>query len=141
MPEDRVQREIEDILRRLDNFVPEEGVASRVRRKGSGAAESLGRSVLAPLSGFSLRQVMLTAVILVFIGFIGMRASPLFSWVLVGGVILFLTSLALSFLNRGGRSPGPTIERRWRGQPLELDEPGLADRLRAWWQSKRSQRP
>ncbi len=137
MPDDKIQREIEDILNRLDNFVPEESVASRMRRRSSGAAAGFGRALLAPLAGISLRQVMLTALILVVVGFLAMRIHPLFGrWVLVGGVILFLTSFALSFFSRG---PAKT-EKHWRGRPLELDEPSLGDRLRAWLQSRRRPR-
>jgi hypothetical protein len=78
-----------------------------------------------------------TALALVVLGFLAMRVHPLFGrWVLVGGVILFLTSFALSFFSRG---PAKT-ERRWRGQPMELNEPSLAERLRAWLQSRRRPR-
>jgi hypothetical protein len=138
MPDDKIQREIEDILNRLDNFVPDEGVASRMRRRSSGAANAFARAVIAPLARISLRQVMLTALILVVVGFIGMRVNPMFGrWLLIGGVILFLTSFALSLFSRA--SP-PTVEKRWRGQPMELREPGLSDRLRSWFQSKRRPR-
>jgi hypothetical protein len=137
MPDDKIEREIEDILSRLDEFVPEETVAGRVRRRSSVAAGAFGRAVIGPLARISLRQVMLTALVLVVIGFLGMRLQPVFGrWVLIGGVILFLTSFALSFFSRGPAK----MEKRWRGQPLELDEPSLGDRLRAWLQSKRRPR-
>lgn len=137
MPDDKIQREIEDILNRLDGFVPEESVASRMRRRSSDAAAAFGRAIIAPLARISLRQVMLTALVLVVLGFLAMRVHPLFGrWVLVGGVILLLTSFALSFLSRG---PAKT-ERRWRGRSMELDEPSLGDRLRAWLQAKRRPR-
>jgi hypothetical protein len=137
MPDDKIQREIEDILNRLDAFVPEESVASRMRRRSSDAAGGFGRAIIAPLARISLRQVMLTALVLVVLGFLAMRVHPLFGrWLLVGGLILFLTSFALSFFSRG-----PTkTERRWRGRPMELDEPSLGDRLRAWLQAKRRPR-
>jgi hypothetical protein len=134
---DRIQREIEDILNRLDAFVPEESAARRARRRSSSAASSFVHALLSPLASISLRQVMLAAIILVFVGFVGMRVHPLIGrWVLVGGVILFLTSFALSFAGRGA----PASERRWRGRPLELNGPGLGDRLRAWLHAKRRPR-
>lgn len=137
MPDDKIRREIEDILSRLDAFVPEESVAGRMRRRSSDSAAAFGRAIIAPLARISLRQVMLTALALVVLGFLAMRVHPLFGrWVLVGGVILFLTSFALSFFSRGAAR----TERRWRGQPLELDEPSLGDRLRAWLQAKRRRR-
>lgn len=140
MADDKIQREIEDILNRLDDFVPEESVASRMRRRGSDAAANVVRAIVEPLSHISLRHVMLTALILIVVGFIGIRVNPMIArWMLIGGVILFVTSFALSFVNRG-TPHGPAVERRWRGRPLDLDEPSLGDRLRAWFRAKRRPR-
>ena len=140
MPDDKIQREIEDILNKLDTFIPEESAASRVRRRSSDAASNVLHALLAPFAGISLRHVMLTALLLIIVGFVGMRVNPLIGrWMLVGGVILFLTSFALSFV---GRTSGPPpAERHWRGRPIELSEPGLGDRLRAWFRNKRRPRP
>src|SRR3970282_2397275 len=105
MPDDRIQREIEDILSRLDAFVPEEGVASRMRRRSSDAAAAFGRALIEPGARISLRQVMLTALILGIVGFFGLRVYPVFGrWVLIAGVILLLTSFALSFFRCSGRA-------------------------------------
>ncbi|MEX0786118.1 MAG: hypothetical protein WD939_05735 [Dehalococcoidia bacterium] len=140
MPDDKIQREIEDILSRLDDFVPEESVTSRMRRRSSDAAATFVRALISPIAGISLRQVMLTALILVVVGFVGMRIHPLFGrWVLIGGVILFLTTFALSFFSRSSTVP-PATQKRWRGQPMNLNEPSLGDRVRAWLQAKRRPR-
>ena len=139
MPDDKIEREIEDILNRLEEFVPDESAASRMRRRSSGVASAIVRALLRPLAAISIRQVMLTALFLIIVGFLGMRIHPIFGrWLLVGGIILFLTSFALSFLNRG--SSPPAIEKRWRGQPLELREPPLAERIRDWLKSLRRPR-
>jgi len=139
MPDDKIQREIEDILARLDDFVPEESVASRMRRRSSDAAASFLRAVLSPIAGISLRNVMMTALLLIVIGFLGMRVNPFVGrWLLVGGVILLLTTIALSVFHKPAP---PALEKRWRGQPLDLNEPTLGDRLRAWLQTKRRPRP
>jgi hypothetical protein len=140
MPEDKLQREIEDILNRLDNFVPEERVTSKVRRRSSDAATSFVRAVLAPLARISLRQVMLTALALTVLSFFFMRAEPDFArWMLIGGLILFFTSFALSFFTRS--SPAKVETRYWRDRPIDVDQqPTLGDRLRAWWQTKFGQR-
>ena len=134
MPDDKIQREIEEILNRLDTFVPEERATSRTRRRASDAATSFGHAFLESLARISQRQVMLTAFALILVGAIAMRAHAVGTWILVAGVILFLTSFALSFFNR---TSSPKVERRWRGQPLDLDEPSLGERLRAWLQAKR----
>jgi hypothetical protein len=138
MPDDKIQREIEDILSRLDDFVPEDSVARRVRRRSSDAASAFIRAIVAPLARISLRQVMLTALIVIVVGFLGMRVQPLFGrWVLIGGVILLLTSFSLSFFSH---APEATTEKRWRGRPMELSGPSLAERLRDWLKSKRRPR-
>lgn len=138
MPDDKIQREIEEILNRLDEFVPEERPPSRLRRRSSQLAGALGRALLRPVARISLRQVMLTSLALIVLAFFAMRIHPLFArYVIIAGVILFLTSFALSFVSRG--SP-PTVEKHWRGRPIELNEPSFADRLRAWLQARRRQR-
>ncbi len=139
MPEDKIQREIEDILNRLDTFLPEENVANKVRRRSSDAASSFFHALIEPLAHISLRQVLLTALVLIVAGFFAGKAYPaLGRWVLIGGVILLFTSFALSFF---GRSSAPATEKRWRGQPMSLQSPSLGDRLRAWFRAKRRQRP
>ena len=137
MPDDKIQREIEDILNRLDEFVPEESVVSRMRRRSSGGAASFARALLAPLARISLRQVLLASLVLVVVGFLAMRVHPLFGrWALVGGLLLFFTSFALSVFSRSS----PQTENRWRGRPIDLGTPSLSDRLRAWLQAKRRPR-
>ena len=138
MADDKIKREIEDLLNRLDTFLPEESVPTRVRRRSSGATSSFFRALIEPLTRISLRQVMLAALVLIVVGFIADKAYPAFGrWVLIGGVILLFTSFALSFLGRGGT---PAMEKRWRGQPMVLQSPSLGERLRAWLRAKRGQR-
>ena len=138
MPDDRIQREIEDILNRLDEFVPDENVANRVRRRSASAAANVVRALIAPIARISLGQVMFWALVIIVVAFFGMRIHPLYArWVLIGGVILFLTSFGLSFFSR---SAPATTEQRWRGRRVELDEASLGERLRAWWNRRRSRR-
>jgi VIT1/CCC1 family predicted Fe2+/Mn2+ transporter len=133
---DNLEREVEEILRKLDNFVPEEGPLTRTRRRVGQAASDVFRAVLVRLSRVSLGQVMLVSAILVIGAFFFGRGSPLLArWVIIGGLILFFTAFILSV--RGG---GSRDERRWRGRVINLSEPGLADRLRAWlkrWNRRR----
>jgi hypothetical protein len=140
MPEDKIQREIEDILNRLDTFLPEESVATRVRKRSSGAASTLLRSVLDPLLSISLRQVILASFALILAGFLIRYSYPdAGRWVLIAGVVLLLGSFVVSFFSRsGGRSgsSGPAPEKRWRGQPMVLQSPSLGDRLRTWFRAK-----
>ena len=136
MADDKMKREIEDILNRLDSFVPEESTVSRMRRRSSGGFANFVRALLGPLARISLGQVLLTSLALIIVAFFGRRVSPVFNWVMIAALLLFLTAFALSFFNRG---PAKT-EHRWLGRIVELDQPSLADRLRAWLQAKRRRR-
>ncbi len=137
MADDRIKREIEDILNRLDDFVPEERSPVPFRKRSPKPAGAFW-ALLEPLAHISLRHVMLTALALVIVGFFGTRAYPGFGqWVLIAGLILFATTFALSFF---GRKAAPQYEKRWRGQPMDLAPPTLGDRLRAWLEAKRRQR-
>lgn len=142
MPTDKIQQEIEELLDRLDTFLPEESVASRVRKRSSGAASSLLQSLVEPVTHISLRQVILTALGLILAGFLVRYSYPTAGrWILIAGVVLLLGSFALSFLGRAGSGGASATEKHWRGQPMVLQSPSLGDRLRAWFRTKRRQRP
>ena len=42
MPDDKIKREFEDILNKLDEFVPEESATERMQNRSSGAVASGG---------------------------------------------------------------------------------------------------
>jgi hypothetical protein len=66
--QDRVQREIEELLDKLDNFVPEQRftakIRERARRKNADEPNVLSR-ILAPLSRFSFGHILLAGLALV----------------------------------------------------------------------------
>ena len=129
---DKIEREVEEILRKLDKFVPEEGRLARTRRRFGQATSEFLHSLAARFSRISLGHVMLVSLLLVVVAFFFRSSSPtLARWVIIGGLILFLSSFVLSLL--GGRS---RYERRWRGQVIDLSEPSLSSRLRNWVQRR-----
>ena len=73
---DNLEREVEEILRKLDNFVPEEGPLSRTRRRVGQAASDVFRAVVVRLSRISLGQVMLVSALLIAGAFFFGRARP-----------------------------------------------------------------
>lgn len=129
---DNIEKQIEEILNRLDQFVPEEGVVRRFRRRSRAA--NLQRAIAARLGRISLGQVMLTGIAVILLALLFRRVNPMLAnWAVIAGLILFFTSFALSL--RWGR--GRRVERRWRGQVIDLSQPSLADRLRAWLKGRR----
>lgn len=127
---DRIEREIEEILRKLDSFVPER-TRRPVRRVGEpfSAAQSWFAHRLARIS---LKQVMMWSLFVVLIAFFA-RSVPWAGWIMVGGLIVFATAFVLS----RSVSSAPKTQKRWRGQPLDLSAPSWPDRVKAWLKGRR----
>lgn len=135
---DNIEREIEEIPSQLDEFVPEEGVARRVRRRSSDWAANLNRAITSRLARVSLGRIMLVALGLVLVALLFGRVNPLLArWVIIAGLVLFFTSWILSLRFSQGRS----AQRLWRGQVVDLSQPSLSERVRSWLRGKRRRDP
>jgi len=135
MADDKIKREIEDILNRLDDL-PAERKPIPIRKRSSGSPGSLARGLIEPLTRISVRHVMLTALALVIVGFFIRGATDAGRWLLIAGLVLFISSFVISFFGRrAGPATSPRYQKRWRGQPMDLDPPTptLSQRLRAWF--------
>lgn len=131
---DRIEREIEEILKKIDKF-PEGSRQSKVRRPaGNGPARRSGSGASKWLSSVTMRKVMMWALVAVIVAFF-LRGIPGGYWLLIGAIIVFVTAFILSTRGSAGGSSMP--EKRWRGQPLDLSEPAWPDRLKAWWKSRK----
>lgn len=129
---DRIEREIEEILKKIDKF-PEGSRQSKIRRSsGDRPARRPGGGSPKWLSAVTMRKVMMWALVAVIVAFF-LRGIPGGYWLLIGSIIVFATAFFLS--TRGGPTNVP--EKRWRGQPLDLSEPGWPDKLKAWWKSRK----
>ncbi|MDI6857646.1 MAG: hypothetical protein QME71_04935 [Dehalococcoidia bacterium] len=133
MPDD-LEREIEDILNRLDKFLPEESAAQRLRKRVSNAFYRFQRNVAHLLSRISLGHLMIVSLLLVLFAF-AFRWSVMGRYALIAGLILLFSTIAISFFT--SRRAGP--EKRWRGQPIDLSGPSLADRIKDWLRARRNQ--
>lgn len=131
MPDD-LEREIENILNRLDKFLPEESAAQRLRKRVSNAFFRFQRNVARLLSRISLGHLMIVSLLLVLFAF-AFRWSVMGRYALIAGLILLFSTIAISFFT--SRRP----EKRWRGQPIDLSGPSLADRIRDWLRARRNQ--
>ena len=143
--QDRIQREIEELLDKIDNFVPEERLASKIRHRNKRASAETGANALQRaikrVARLSLGQLILTGIALVLIGFF--FRSPLGSaaaWVIGIGLALAAAAFLMSLLTGGtGRTVTGqgTVEKRWRGQVIQYSEPSAANRIRDWFRSRR----
>jgi hypothetical protein len=128
---DRIEKEIEEILKKIDNFVPE-GAKRRAPKAGHSISSSQNW-LLRRLARISLNQVMMWSLFVVIVAFFA-RSVPAATWIMVGALIVFATAFLLS---RAGGSRRPSVEKRWRGEPMDLSGPTWPERFKAWWQSRR----
>lgn len=124
---DRIEREIEEILRKIDDL-PERRKVKAVRK----APSSRSNNVRA-LSRVNMRKVMMWSLFAIIVGALVFRAIPGGYFLLIGAIIVFGTAFILS--TRGGPVTSAP-EKRWRGQPLDLTEPSWPNRLKAWWKGR-----
>ncbi len=135
---DKVQREIEELLDKLDNFVPEDRLASKIRKR---RRDELGPGLLERTwKRISLGQAMLAGLVLIFASWIfrsalGSFASP----VMILGIVLLIGAFVLSIINADSRRTitGGRQEKRWRGQVIDYSEPSTTSRIRDWFRRRR----
>lgn len=143
----RIEREIEEILTKLDD-VPERGRAPIRMRRGwrSRLSRSLGRlrGRVPALPALNPGTMMLVGIVMILSGLILRTFSgDLTRWVVTIGLVLFFLSFILSFwpgARRGGAVGGDTY---WRGQRIprsQLRGPSLSSRLTTWWQRRNRRR-
>lgn len=140
MPEhDRLEREIEEILDKIEEFPDSESRAKRARKRAAARASlpvSHWRQALAhQASRINVSQLMLLSFLLILFAFFfrgRLLPGALSTWILYAGVILFVSAFAVSIFGRR-RAPART-QQRWRGRTIEYrTRPSTADRLRRWF--------
>jgi hypothetical protein len=137
---DKVKREIEDLLDKLDNFVPEERLVSKIKgRRKAAAGPSLVDRLWRRARRLSLGHAMLAGVVLLLVGYLAPHSLGSFRTpVLLLGLGLTIGAFVLTVVNGDSRRTlggGPT-QKRWRGQVIDYSEPGPASRLREWWRRR-----
>ncbi len=127
---DQLQREIEDLLNKLDDFIPEQKATTRLRKRLGERIGSLARRLGAAFSRASLGHLMLVSLVLIFIAF-AFRSSAIGHYALFAGLGLLALTIVISFVTNR-RAP----EKRWRGQVVDLSGPSMADRLQGWFKKR-----
>ena len=143
MPDDsdRLEREINEILNKIEQFPTPERRRNRalrrqLRRIGD-AVSTRQRAVARELSRISLSQLILLSFLLILGSFFLSRAGgPIGQWLLIAGVVLLVTSFGLMLFGRGRHDGGTT--RQWRGRTISYESENLARRLRRWFASRKT---
>jgi hypothetical protein len=129
----KLERDIEEVLAQIDQFPPKRSRWSRIRRRIANAVGGVGEALSSiPWPRISVGQILLIAMAVIVIAYFGFRSSSIGSILIFGGILAFIAAFIFS-LRRQSSSRMP--EKRWRGQPLDLEEPGGS-----WWKRWRSRR-
>jgi predicted lipid-binding transport protein (Tim44 family) len=130
---DQLQREIEEILNRLDEFIPEQKAGSRIRRQWGERLRAFGTWLGGLVSHLSMGHLMVASLVLIFIAF-AFRSSTIGQYSMIAGLSLLGLTIVVSFVaNRRAGS-----EKRWRGQVVDLASPSFLDKLQSWLKKRGS---
>jgi hypothetical protein len=142
---DRVQREIEELLDKLDTFVPEERFLSKVksRRKaerGPGLLSRAWTTASRPFRRITLGHVMIAGLILIVTSWL---APGLYGgydrWASVLGLVFTFGAILMSFLGWDSKRTiaGGPVQKRWRGQVITYEpDTGPSSRVRNWFRKR-----
>ncbi|KPK48009.1 MAG: hypothetical protein AMJ77_01230 [Dehalococcoidia bacterium SM23_28_2] len=128
---DRLQQEIEEILGKYKRFPIREPLWRRIRRRLSRWLSSVGQHLPRITVG---RVMLLGAAIIIVAYFVGFGSDSVTRSLIVAGLIIFAGAFIFSLRRR----PQYHVEKRWRGRTVDIDEPGVGQRLRSWWDRWRS---
>lgn len=143
MPDDgdRLEREINEILNKIEQFPTPERRRNRALRKQlrrfSDGVATRQRAVARELSRISLSQLILLSFLLI-LGSFFFRGFGIGQWVLFAGVALLIASGALLLFGGGRRGGSGETTKQWRGRTISYDSESLATRLRRWFASRKT---
>ncbi len=137
MPDDRLEREINEILDNIERFPGPESRRARARKRlllrFANSIASSQRAVARQLSRISIGQLMLISFLVIGGSIFFRRFSPLLmQWALLAGVVLFVSSFAILVFARGRSSR----QGYWRGREIGSDSPSIPVRLRRWFSAR-----
>ena len=123
---DRIQREVEELLEKLDTFPPRRSLWTRVRDSFSRVFQRLGGLRLPSLSAGHFLLIAIAAVVGAWA--ILPAGSGAGRWIIAGGIVVFIGAFIFS-LRRQSRPP----EKYWRDRPMDLRRSSGPPRGRSWW--------
>jgi VIT1/CCC1 family predicted Fe2+/Mn2+ transporter len=133
----KLERDIEEVLAKIDRFPPKRSLWSRVRRRLGDALDRVGGAVGGlPRPRVRVGQVLLFGIALIVIAYVfgDSLGGSLVRLVVIAAIVLFIGAFIFS-LRRQSASRLP--EKRWRGQPMDMDQPHGTG---SWWKRWRSRR-
>jgi hypothetical protein len=137
---DRIQQEIEELLAKLETFPPKRPLRRRVSNRIGSFFRGIGDAIRSiPFPNLSAGHLLLLAIgAIVFFYVFEPGGDSFVRWVIAGAFVLFIVAFVFS-LRRNAPGGSRPPEKLWRGKPMDLQGPGMGERLRSWWR-RRSRR-
>jgi hypothetical protein len=129
---DRINREIDDLLRHIEER-ERRSPARRIERWRRAAADSL-RSIFGGFLGRSpVEQFMIASVgLLLFSLVIQYVSRTMAFYASVLCILLFVLALIVSVTSQGR----PGYQKRWRGRTIDYSEPTIWTQIRRWFKRR-----
>lgn len=141
---DKFEREIEEILAKLDDKLPEGtppserapiSLASRRQQKAKAQRVRTPRSN--PLSSITPTHLLFAGAGIMFGGLLLSNAWDPFIWVSLSGIVLFLGAFAWSFRRTNRSSPAPQAKGYyWRDRYIEYDQKESGSGIKGWFRRR-----
>lgn len=130
---DRIQREVEELLTKLEQFPPKRPLSRRIGDSLTAPFRAAGRA----LGGLSLPRInpghiLLAAITIIVIAWFAGGSSSLWTWIIVLGIFLFILAFVLS-LRRQSRPPA---QKYWRDRPMDFNDKGDGKSLWDRWRGR-----
>ncbi|HEY8767206.1 MAG TPA: hypothetical protein VIP09_08100 [Dehalococcoidia bacterium] len=126
----RIQREVEELLDKLEKFPPKRPLSARIADALAAPFRAAGRAY----RGLALPRVTAGHVLLVGLAIIVVASVVRGTgsvWIIAGGIVLFVGAFLFSLRRQ---SSGPQ-EKYWRDKPLDLHR-----QRGSWWDNWRNKR-
>jgi len=134
----KLERDIEDVLAKIERFPPKRSLRSRIRRRLANILGGAGEALASiPRPQVSIGQVLLLGIALIVIAWVfgdALGSGSVVKLIFGAGIALFIGAFIFS-LRRQSASRRP--QKMWRGQAMDLDRPGGSE---PWWKRWRSRR-
>lgn len=119
MANNKVQKEIEDLLARLDTFPPPKPWHVRVRESIGDAFGSVGDAVRRiPFPRVNLGYVVLGAIVVAVMAYF-LDLGSIGSLIIIGAVLVFIAAFVMSLRQKSRPST-----KYWRDRPMDMSKPG-----------------
>jgi len=132
----KLERDIDEVLAKIEKFPPKRPLGSRLRRGVSGFFGGIGAAISSiPRPNVSVGQVLLLGLALIVIAYVfgdSIGGPDVVRLMIVGGIVLFIGAFIFSLRRQ---SSARTPEKRWRGEVMDLDRGE-----ESWWKRWRSRR-